>query len=94
MEIIIGATPRVGAPPKQTPKAGGSYVEAKVLNVRPPRRRQERAPGQGDRRTDKNAVDPVGGQVMTLMIPEGYTIPRDIQTGSYRIFLRFVSQRR
>ena len=93
MEIVIGAASRVGAPLRQTRKASGSYVEAKVLNVRPPRRRQERAPGQGDRRTNKNAVDPAGGRVMTLMIPEGYNIPGDIQSGSYRIFLRFVHQR-
>ena len=93
MEIVIGATPRVGAPLKRTPAAGGGYVEAKVLNVRPPRRRQERAPNQGDRRTKKNAVDPASGRVMTLMIPEGYNIPRDIESGNYRIFLRFAPRK-
>ena len=93
MEIVIGATPRVGAPLKSTPAAGGGYVEATVLNVRPPRRRQERAPNQGDRRTKKNAVDPASGRVMTLMIPEGYNIPRDIESGNYRIFLRFAPRK-
>ncbi|HIJ56261.1 MAG TPA: hypothetical protein HPQ03_09060 [Deltaproteobacteria bacterium] len=93
MEIVIGATSWVGAPSKQASAAGGGYIEARVLNVRPPRRRQERAPNQGDRRTKKNAVDPASGRVMTLMIPEGYTIPRDIESGNYRIFLRFVAQR-
>ena len=94
MEIVIGATPRVGAPLKSASAAGGAYVEARVLNVRSPRRRQGRAPKQGDRRTKKNVVDPSTGRVMTLMIPEGYNIPGDIESGNYRIFLRFVPQRR
>ena len=93
MEIVIGATPRVGAPLKQNTAAGGGYVEAKVLNVRAPRRRQERAPNQGDRRAKKNPVDPASGRVMTLMIPEGHSIPGDIDTGNYRIFLRFAPRR-
>ena len=93
MEIVIGATPRVGAPVKRNSASGGGYIEAKVLNVRSPRRRQERAPNQGDRRTQKNATDPVSGRVMTLMVPEGYNIPGDIESGNYRIFLRFAPRR-
>lgn len=94
MEIVIGAAPRVGPPPKKKSPAGAGYVEAKVLNVRPPRRRQSRLPGESDRRNNQNANDPASGRVMVLMIPEGYNLPQDIGSGNYRIFLRFVPQKR
>ena len=93
MEIVIGAAPRVGPPPKRTPTAGGGFVEAKILNVRQPRRRRENRSGQGDRR-QRDAQDPVGGRVMVLLIPEGYNIPTDITSGDYRIFLRFVPHKK
>ena len=93
MEIVIGASPRVGAPPKRTSTAGGDFVEAKVLNVRQPRRRRENPPGQGDRR-QRDAQDPAGGRVMVLLIPEGYNLPTDITSGDYRIFLRFVPHKK
>jgi hypothetical protein len=94
MEIVIGATPRVGPPPKKASGTAGGYVEAKVLNVRPPRRRQAQPPGDNDRRHNKNSSDPAGGRVMVLLIPEGYTLPQDIGSGNYRIFLRFVPNRK
>lgn len=90
MEIVIGAAPRVGPPPKRTPAAGPGMVEARILNVRPPRRRRENPPAENDRRHTKSFEDPAAGRVMVLLIPEGYNIPPDIGSGNYRIFLRFV----
>jgi hypothetical protein len=94
MEIVIGAAPRVGPPPKRGPSGGPGFVEARVLNVRQPRRRRERPPGEGDRRHDAAVQDPVGGRVMVLLVPEGYNIPPDIDSGNYRIFLRFAPRKR
>lgn len=94
MEIVIGAAPRVGPPPKRSPAAGGGFVEARVLNVRQPRRRRERPPGESDRRQADAVQDPVGGRVMVLLVPEGYNIPPDIESGNYRIFLRFAPRKR
>ena len=93
MEIVIGATPRIGPPPKRSPAAGGGFVEAKVLNVRAPRRRRERPPGESDRR-QKDMQDPAGGRVMLLLIPDGYNVPTDIASGNYRIFLRFAPHKK
>jgi hypothetical protein len=31
---------------------------------------------------------------MTLLVPEGYYVPADIDSGNYRVFLRFVPQQR
>ena len=94
MEIVIGATPRVGPPPQKTSSVGGGFVEAKVLNVRPPRRRQAQPPGSNDRRHNKKSSDPASGRVMVLLIPEGYNIPQDIGSGNYRIFLRFAPNKK
>ncbi|MGD8958410.1 MAG: hypothetical protein PVI27_01080 [Desulfobacteraceae bacterium] len=38
--------------------------------------------------------DPAGGRVMVLLIPEGYNLPRDIDCGDYRIFVRFAPRRK
>jgi len=94
MEIIIGAAPRVGPPPNRTPQGGAGMVEAKVLNVRPPRRRREKPPGENDRRHARDSQDPAGGRVIVLLVPDGYNVPQDIASGDYRIFLRFVPHRR
>ena len=94
MEIVIGAPVRVGPPPKRSPSKESGYVEAKILNVRQPRRRRERPPGEGDRRHANVFEDPVGGRVMVLLVPEGYNIPPDIASGNYRIFLRFAPRKR
>jgi hypothetical protein len=94
MDIVIGATPRVGPPPHKTSSVGSGFVEAKVLNVRPPRRRQVQPPGPNDRRHDKKSSDPASGRVMVLLIPEGYNLPQDIGSGNYRIFLRFAPNKK
>ncbi|MBW1698581.1 MAG: hypothetical protein JRH18_11325 [Deltaproteobacteria bacterium] len=94
MEIVIGATAKVGPPPKKAPSPAGGYIEAKVLNVRPPRRRQLNPPGPNERRHNRSSNDPASGRVMVLLIPEGYNLPPDIGSGNYRIFLRFVPNRK
>lgn len=94
MEIVIGAVPRVGQPLKKTETRGG-FVEARVLNIRPPRRRLDGVGvGQVDRRDKNTAQDPASGRVMLLLVPEGYNIPKDITSGDYRIFLRFVRKQK
>jgi len=93
MEFVVGATPQVGLPPKHSAGNGG-FVEAKVLNVRPPRRKKQRLPDENDRRQANAPKDPLGGRVMVLLVPEGYNIPRDIASGKYRTFLRFAPRRR
>jgi hypothetical protein len=93
MEIVIGAAPRVGPPQRKGPGSGPGYLEARVLNVRPPRRRPGDPAGDDERRKDRGIADPASGRVVVLMIPEGYNLPQDIDNGNYRVFLRFVPQR-
>ena len=89
MDIRVGVTPDVGAPADSTADRG-STVEAKVLGVRAPRRRTEGPPPKkGERRGATPARDPVNGRVLILMIPDGSRLPKGIENGNYRIFLRF-----
>jgi len=92
MEIVIGATPRVDpSRAKDIGQSGGGIVEARVLGVRAPRKREGTPPaGQRERRTGKQTPDPAGGRVMLLLIPEGHKLPRDVESGNYRVFVRFV----
>jgi hypothetical protein len=94
MDIVIGATQRIGDPGKKI-EPGGNLVEAKVLNVRPPRR-QRSGPGMGktERRNGQPAYDPVAGRVLVLLVPEGYHIPADLDSGNYRVFLRITPRRK
>jgi len=94
MEIVIGAISRVDAPVKKI-DSGGNFIEAKVLNVRPPRRRLGgTGSGRVDRRNRKSTSDPAMGRVMMLLVPEGYHIPSDIDSDNYRVFLRFTPRRK
>jgi hypothetical protein len=94
MDIVIGATQRISDPGKKI-EPGGNLVEAKVLNVRAPRR-QRSGPGAGraERRNSQPTYDPASGRVLVLLVPEGYHIPADLDSGNYRVFLRITSRRK
>jgi len=94
MDFVVGAPRPIGPPGKRLPNQP-QVVEARILNVRPPRR-GVRGPGakQDNRRGRSPEQDPAAGRVMTLLVPEGYYVPADIDSGNYRVFLRFVPQQR
>ena len=95
MDIVIGRTSRTTPIKDKTTQVLPGAVEAKVLNVRPPRgQRATTFDGQNKRSRKSVAQDPAGGRVMVLLVPEGYKIPRDVQTGKYRVFLRFVRRQK
>ena len=95
MEIVIGATPSVGTTVAKTTGLAGGYFQARVLNVRPPRRRSGPPPdGQKDRRGKKNMSDPRSSRVMVLLIPDGHRLPKDIESGNYRVTMRFTPQKK
>lgn len=87
MDIRVGSTPPVGKhDDTQVSNPGG--VEARVLAVRRPRRRGEPQSGP-DRRENHTERDPLTGRVLVLMIPDGSALPEGIESGRYRVFLRF-----
>lgn len=92
MRIVIGETPRVGATSGGQGSSGSDAVqiEARLLDVRSPRKRRGYSPDGQERREQHESGDPVGGRVITLLIPDGQKLPRGVENGSHRIFLRFV----
>lgn len=91
MEIIIGGIRSLDASGKAPLAANNSSIEARVLDIRAPRKRDGRPPqGQNERRTAKSPSDPANARIMTILIPEGQKIPKDIASGNYKLFLRFV----
>jgi hypothetical protein len=85
----IGAPAPVGgaAPASRDPR---QQVEGRVLAIREPRKRPGAPPGQvRERRQEPERLDPRGGRVLVLMIPDGSRLPPDLQDGGYRVFLRF-----
>jgi len=89
MDFRVGAPPEIGRPADGTAAPQGQ-IEARVLAVRPVRARREKAPERDRRRDKQRPADPRGGRVLVLMIPEGHRIPPGIETGGFRVFLRFL----
>lgn len=94
MEFVVGAPRPIGPPGKRLPDQP-QMVEARILNVRPPRRGVKSPDGKQDNRRNRSPQhDPAAGRVMVLLVPEGYHVPSDIDSGNYRVLLRFVPQKR
>ena len=90
MDIRVGGGSRIGAPADSTP-GPKEQIEAKILAIRHTRNdsRPARKPS-AERRTGRTASDPRGGRILVLMIPDGQQLPQGLETGGYRVFLRFV----
>ena len=92
MDIRIGSTPPIGMPSDKTPAPAGA-VEAKVLAVRTPRRREGDSPDGGpERRNASGSKDPAGGRVLVLLIRDGSSLPEGLESGELRVFLRFAKR--
>ncbi|MBF0302609.1 MAG: hypothetical protein HQK73_06185 [Desulfamplus sp.] len=93
MDILIGKISPIEASEKIESRLQKmekeNMIEAKMLNIRPPRKRQSRPPKGEERRNDRGYQDPGNSRVMVLLIPEGNKIPKEIESGKYRVFLRF-----
>lgn len=89
MDIKVGATAPAG--PRGDSRTGSvPHVEARLLAVRAPRRRVVGPPTGNDRReSEAERPDPIGGKVLVLLIPDGSRLPADLESGQYRLFLRF-----
>ena len=92
MRIVIGETPRVGPAGQGRPDTDSTTVEARLLDIRSPRKRRGSPPEGAERREHSDPGDPATGRVMILLIPDGLKVPRGVESGNYRIFLRFVSR--
>ncbi len=87
MEIIIGSIPPLNPSNEKPASTPSGMVEGKLLNVRPPRKGI--AGPSGAERRGKNTKDPVKGRVLTLMVMDADTLPKDIDKAGYRVTMRF-----
>ena len=92
MEIVVGASPRVGGSRPASNGVGGT-IEAKVLNIRPSRKRNSLSIKR-DRRSKKTVNDSQNGNVMLLFVPDEQNLPKDLETDNYRVVLRFIPRKK
>lgn len=91
MRIVIGDTVNIGSTGQYRSDGEPAAVEARLLKIRSPRKKRGNPPaGQRERRTGSSTDDPPSGRVVILMVPEGHKIPRGVESGSYKVYLRFV----
>ncbi|MFH2066443.1 MAG: hypothetical protein ABIK15_14680 [Pseudomonadota bacterium] len=94
MEIVIGAVEGVGPPQKKQRLPKEAIVEAKFLTMRQSRRPYGMPKeGEQNRRFRINGLDPAGSRILTLLIPDGINLPQDIESGEYKILMRFIHDR-
>ncbi len=94
MEIVIGATPYIGVKEKKRKVRQDGVVEARMLDIRYPRKLFGLLPkGQKERRVKRNVPDPASGRILTLLVPDGYKLPKDAGVGKMKIVMRFVPDR-
>lgn len=89
VDIIIGSIEPLG-PSSNRPGPGGGPVEAELLHVREPRQRIVGPLGQERRKQPRQ--DPLNGKVLTLLIPDGANLPKDLDSKKYKVLLRFMKK--
>ncbi|MBV5317785.1 MAG: hypothetical protein JZU50_08240 [Desulfobulbaceae bacterium] len=89
VDIIIGSIPPTGSPTNKPP-ASGVPVEAELLHIREPRQRITGPLGQERRKQARR--DPLNGRVLTLLIPDGTHLPKDLDGKTYKVLLRFMKK--
>lgn len=92
MDIIVGASPRVGGSRPAGNGVGGT-IEARVLNVRPSRKRNSLSIKK-DRRSKKTVNDSKNGNVMVLFVPDEQNLPKDLTTENYRVVMRIIPRKK
>ncbi len=91
VDIIIGATPvsRVAENPVKTALVRSSFIDAKILDIRPARkgRKDTDTPDKRKKAAYIN-TDPSGSTVIVLMIKDTANLPDDLKSGNYQISLK------
>jgi hypothetical protein len=89
VDIIIGSI-QPAPPPSNKPGSQAGAVEAELLHVREPR--QNAIGPAGKERRKQFRQDPVKGRVLTLLVPDGTVLPKDLDPKKYKVMLRFMKK--
>ncbi|OQX15551.1 MAG: hypothetical protein BWK76_12990 [Desulfobulbaceae bacterium A2] len=90
VDVIIGSIQPLGPPIPRPIAGGGGAIEAEILNVRPPRKGIAGPDGRERRKNSRR--DPASGRVITLLVPNGTDIPKDLDGRRYKAMLRLVKK--
>jgi len=86
VDIIIGGVQPTGSSGPSA-SAQAAPIEAELLNVRNPRQRIGKPQGRERRRQFRR--DPPGSKVLTILVPRGALLPKDLDGRKYKVMLRF-----
>jgi len=86
VDIIIGGIQPPGPPSGQSRPRKEAPIEAEILNVRNPRQRIGKPKGKERRRQFRR--DPAGSKVLTILVPRGGLLPKDLDGRKYKVILR------
>ncbi len=89
VDIIIGAIQPAG-PATSKPATPAGTIEAELLNVREPR--QTITGPAGEERRKQFRQDPANGRVLTVLVPNGTTLPKNLDGRNYKVMLRFMKK--
>ena len=89
VDIVIGTIQPIG-PPVNKPGTTAGTIEAEILNIRKPRQNIFRPTGKERRKQFRQ--DPVNGRVLTVLVPNGTILPKDIDSRKYKVMLWFLKK--
>ncbi|MCL1981249.1 MAG: hypothetical protein FWG62_09285 [Proteobacteria bacterium] len=89
VDIIIGSIDPLGSHPGKSNPIG-LPVEAELLHVRDPRQRPVGPLSQERRKQPRK--DPAKGKVLTLLISDSASLPKDLDLKKYKVILRFIKK--
>ncbi len=89
VDIIIGSVPPVGPPANKPTQRSGTF-EAEILDIRKPRHNISSPTGKERRKQFRQ--DPHNGQVLTILVPNGTELPKDLDKRKYKVMLRFLKK--
>ncbi len=89
VDIVIGAIQPTG-PPVNKPGTTAGAIEAEILNIREPR--QNISGPTGKERRKQFRQDPVNGRVLTVLVPNGTILPKNLDRQKYKVLLRFIKK--
>ncbi len=90
VDVIIGSIQPLGPPIPRPIAGGGGAIEVEILNIRPPRKGISGPEGK-ERRKDQRR-DPANGRVITLLVPNGIELPKDLDGRRYKALLRLIKK--
>ncbi len=90
VDIVIGSVNPIGSPVSKPGVTPGGTVEAELLDIREPRHTITGPNGKERRKQFRQ--DPVNGRVLTILVPNGTILPKDLDARHYKVMLRFMKK--